>query len=243
MAKELPYFKFEPNAWDTGNIQMCSRETKGLFTDMCSLYWSRLGEVPYALALQKLCNGNKDAMLELVEHEIIGVIDGQIIIEFLDEQLLEFGNTSDKRRDAANKRWKDANALQLQSKSNAIREDEMRVEKKIKEPILAFEVPFEGDCLSSWKEWEQYRKELHKKLTPSTAKKQIQFLGGRAGPEMISIINQSITKGWTGLFELKTEQHANNGTNFKRESGSTTTIIEPGKDFGIKKGFSRSGTQ
>ena len=28
MAKELPYFKFEPNQWENGNIQMLSREDK-----------------------------------------------------------------------------------------------------------------------------------------------------------------------------------------------------------------------
>lgn len=131
MAKELPYFKFEPGAWDNGNIQMCSRESKGLFIDLCSMYWSRLGELPYALALQKLCNGNKDALQELQSHEIIGVIDGQIAIEFLDEQLIEFNHTSEKRRKAANKRWKNASALQLQSKSNAIREDKIRGDERI----------------------------------------------------------------------------------------------------------------
>lgn len=130
MAKELPYFKFEPQSWDTGNVQMCSRESKGLFTDMCSLYWSRLGELPYALALQKLCNGNKDELQELIDHEIIGVFNGQIVIEFLDEQLSEFNQTSEKRRNAANKRWKDASALQIKSKSNAIREDKIREDKK-----------------------------------------------------------------------------------------------------------------
>jgi hypothetical protein len=131
MAKELPYFKFEPGAWENGNIQMCSRESKGLFVDLCSIYWSRLGELPYALALQKLCNGSKDALQELIDHEILGVVDGQIVIEFLDEQLTEFSHTSEKRRKAANKRWKDASALQVQSKSNAIREDKIRVDERI----------------------------------------------------------------------------------------------------------------
>ena len=58
MAKELPYFKFEPSEWDNGIIQMCSRESKGLFIDICAMYWSRLGNLPYKLVLQKLCNGN-----------------------------------------------------------------------------------------------------------------------------------------------------------------------------------------
>jgi hypothetical protein len=62
MAKELPYFKFEPDAWENGNIQMCSKSQKGLFIDLCSIYWARLGELPYALALQKHCNG--DAKLD-----------------------------------------------------------------------------------------------------------------------------------------------------------------------------------
>jgi hypothetical protein len=133
MAKELPYFRFEPSEWDNGNIQMCSRESKGLFIDLCSLYWSRLGELPYALALQKLCNGIESALQELKSHDIFGVIDGQIVIEFLDEQLSERGQVSEKRRNAAQKRWNDANALQMQSKSNAKRIEENRREEKKKE--------------------------------------------------------------------------------------------------------------
>jgi hypothetical protein len=129
MAKELPFFKFEPSEWDSGNIQICSREVKGLFIDLCALYWNRVGELPYALALQKLCNGSTDALQELIDNQIIQVIEGNIFIEFLEEQLLEFGNVSEKRRNAAKKRWLDANALQMQSKSNAIREDKRREEK------------------------------------------------------------------------------------------------------------------
>lgn len=138
MAKELPYFKFEPSEWDNGNIQMCSRESKGMFIDMCSIYWSRVGELPYALALQKLCNGNKDALKELVEHEIIGVVDGQIVIDFLDEQLSERGQISNKRRESAKKRWSDASALQMESKSNANRKEEKKVEDKRKEELPDF---------------------------------------------------------------------------------------------------------
>lgn len=228
MAKELPYFKFEPNEWDNGNVQMCSRESKGLFIDLCSIYWARLGELPYALALQKLCNGNESAMQELRKHQIIGVIDGGIVIEFLDEQLAEFSQTSEKRRKAANKRWGDASALQMQSKSNAIRREEKREDKKKQETQSA---PFEGDVLNSWNEWIQFRKELGKKVTPSTALKQIQFLGARAGPEIIAIINQSIKNGWTGLFNLKQESNGKrNGTEESIRRADAT--IAQGRDFG-----------
>jgi len=128
MAKELPYFKFEPSEWEAGNIQAVSRESKGLFIDICSLYWLRLGELPYALALQKLCNGNNLHMQELCDLEIIGIKDNQIIIEFLDEQLDEFQKTSEKRAKAANKRWNNANAMHMDVNSNAIREEKIREE-------------------------------------------------------------------------------------------------------------------
>ena len=119
MAKELPYFKFEPNEWQSGMIQLCSLESKGLFMELCSLYWSRLGDLPYALALQKLCMGNASLLQELERNQIYSIDDSQIVIKFLDEQLDEFQQTSEKRRNAANKRWSDASALQVQSKSKA----------------------------------------------------------------------------------------------------------------------------
>ena len=137
MAKELPYFKFETSEWDNGTIQMCSRESKGLFIDLCSMYWARLGDVKSKLAVQKLCNGNANALQELIEEEIIEVIEDKIIINFLDYQLKEFNAVSDKRKKAANKRWEqdtdkqdvNASALQVQSKSNAIREEKIKEDK------------------------------------------------------------------------------------------------------------------
>jgi hypothetical protein len=137
MAKELPYFKFETSEWDNGTIQMCSRESKGLFIDLCSMYWARLGDVKTKLAVQKLCNGNANALQELIEEEIIYVIEDKIIIHFLDYQLKEFNAVSDKRKKAANKRWEqdtdkqdvNASALQVQSKSNAIREEKIKEDK------------------------------------------------------------------------------------------------------------------
>lgn len=138
MAKELPYFKFETSEWDNGTIQMCSKESKGLFIDLCSMYWARLGEVKSKLAVQKLCNGDANALQELIEEEIIEIIDDKIAIHFLDVQLKDFNAVSDKRKKAAEKRWLinndsqlvNANAMQVQSKCNAIREEKSK-EKNI----------------------------------------------------------------------------------------------------------------
>jgi len=148
MAKELPYFKFEPNQWENGNIQMLSREDKGLFIDLCSMYWSRLGDVPLKLATQKLCAGNATALNSLCDEKIIEILDGNIFIKFLSEQLNEFEDTSkqnsknakdgwEKRRKQKEESERNASALNSQCESDAIREDKSKEDKikNIIEPI------------------------------------------------------------------------------------------------------------
>jgi len=141
MAKELPYFKFEPNQWENGNIQMCSREHKGLFIDLCSMYWSRLGDLPLKLAVQKLCDGNATALNSLCEDRIIAIENAFIRIDFLEEQLSEFGNLSkqnsknaregwDKRRNSKDSSERNATASVPQCENDAIRGENMREEKK-----------------------------------------------------------------------------------------------------------------
>jgi len=53
--------------------------------------------------------------------------------------------------------------------------------------------------IDAWVEWVDFKKEIRKKLTKSTANKQISFLNTQPNP--IGCINQSIKNGWTGLFE------------------------------------------
>jgi len=144
MAKELPYFKFEPNEWENGNIQILSREHKGLFIDLCCMYWSRLGDVPYKLAVQKLCAGNATALDSLCEESIIALEDGQICIDFLNEQLDSFNTTSNQNRQNAKEGWRkrrlvkdlserNASASDPQSESDAIRGEKRREEKRKEE--------------------------------------------------------------------------------------------------------------
>ena len=71
MAKELPYFKFEPSEWDNGNVQMLSNSDKVLFIDICCMYWLRLGDLPEKLVIQKLCVGNANALQTQSERNAI----------------------------------------------------------------------------------------------------------------------------------------------------------------------------
>ncbi|SUJ18920.1 Uncharacterised protein [Sphingobacterium spiritivorum] len=162
MAKELPYFKFEPSLWDSGKIQMCSYETQGLFINICALYWTRLGDLPEKLVFHKLCKGNASALQELCEEEVLHIENGKISIKFLDDQIEEFTTISKERSLSAQKRWSknlnsekktslietesnyDANAMQMHCKSNAIREDKSRGDKRIEEEIRGEPIQFDS---------------------------------------------------------------------------------------------------
>lgn len=153
MAKELPYFKFEPSEWLEGEIQVCSDISIVCFTNLCSGYWLKLGCISYAFALHKYFRKDANIMQELVNNKIISLNEDKISISFLDRQLNEFKELSDKRTKAANKRWElqenNANAMQVHSKSNAIREDKTREEKKKENIIIIDNTFFSNECKNS----------------------------------------------------------------------------------------------
>lgn len=155
MAKELPYFKFEPGAWDNGKIQVCTPEAQALFISLCSMYWQRLGDLPQALAVGKLCKGNATALETLISAGVVKVSEGFLCIDFLNEQLQEFDNTSKTNSESARIGWqkrrnkaKNARALPAHSDRNAIREEERREEEIFTPKIFKTET-----TESDWEAW------------------------------------------------------------------------------------------
>ncbi|MCE0965654.1 helix-turn-helix domain-containing protein [Pseudomonas sp. NMI4491_12] len=61
----------------------------------------------------------------------------------------------------------------------------------------------------TWADWCQHRKEIRKPLTATTCAKQAKTLAGHHAPD--SVINQSISNGWTGLFPEKVLPGAQQG--------------------------------
>lgn len=84
MAKELPYFQFEPAEYLTKDISFCSLSAQGLFINICAYYWQRNCELTKEQVLRRL---NYDTEFEeLVTEGIIDVNEGIINIKFLDTQ-------------------------------------------------------------------------------------------------------------------------------------------------------------
>lgn len=72
----------------------------------------------------------------------------------------------------------------------------------IKERDSDQSLPFSSEAFSSaWNRWQQHRRELKKKLTPSTAKAQLAKLGLMGEEAAIAAIDHSIAGGWQGIFQ------------------------------------------
>lgn len=92
MAKELPYFKFEPAEYLTRDISFCSLSAQGLFINICSYYWQRGCELTKEQLLRRL-NHEKE-LNELISEGVVDLKENVISIKFLDKQLNEVENKS-----------------------------------------------------------------------------------------------------------------------------------------------------
>lgn len=235
MARNLPYFKFDAAEWISGEITLEDLQTQGVFINICAFYWFKSGCLTLTEIKRRVkC---KDVVFEnLTAANLIKVDGDHIKISFLDEQLNERGqlskiNSINGSKGGAPKGNNNAKKAEIDNRKTTEKQPEStNIEKRREEgeenkeekkeiPLRAFEIPyvFGSQLYNTWMEWEQFRKEKKQKLTPTTAAKQIQFLGGRGDPEAIEILNQSMKNGWTGLFELKKQ---NNGI---RGIGTATT--------------------
>ena len=224
MAKELPYFKFEPNEWDNGNIQVCTHEEKGVFIDLCCMYWARLGDITYKLAVQKICGGNATALDSLCENKIFEIINGNIFIKYLSEQLEEFDLTSKKNSKNAKEGWenrrkqkvlseRNATASVSQSERIAIREEKRRG-KQIKEEKIIKEIISENKFSAS-KEFKKPFEDFYFQKTGekyywtgkdaskcNSVSKKIIFKIKERNPEKIQISDSEIINGFMYVLSI-----------------------------------------
>lgn len=101
MAKELPYFQFEPAQYLTGNIQFCSLDAQGLFINICAIYWQR--ECNLTLSQIKKKYDKLDLISELIDNDVLKTNSDIIDIEFLNEQFETITKSKSRLSDAGRK--------------------------------------------------------------------------------------------------------------------------------------------
>lgn len=137
MAKDSPYFKFYVSEYNDGDIQLCSMEAQGLFTNLCSMYWSKEGELFLSKA-KRLFKVREKTWKELIDERVIKINEDKISISFLDKQLIERGKKAlinAKNGEKGGRPKSENNPVGLSSvserKANESNKEEKRGEEKI----------------------------------------------------------------------------------------------------------------
>jgi len=113
MSQELPYFKFAPSEWLLNRISFQNYRVKGIFIDACSYYWHRNCSVTSAELGRKL---GKTQLKVLLDGNFLVEKNGEIFIDFLDDQFAELLELKEKRIKSGRK---GGQAKPKQSLSNA----------------------------------------------------------------------------------------------------------------------------
>jgi len=147
MAKELPYFQFEPAEYLTKDISFCTLSAQGLFINICSYYWQRQCDLSKIQFLKRF--NYKEEFEELLNEGIIDLQDDKIVIKFLDNQYFNATNKSsvNSLNGAKGGRPKKqieteikANQNPIESESKGIREDKIIKEEIIENEIIKNEI-------------------------------------------------------------------------------------------------------
>jgi hypothetical protein len=120
---KLQWFKFTPTDWIMGKIQRCPEITQARFMRLICLYWNKECILSYDDAEIEI---DKEHLDILIAKKIVRLVDEFISIEFLNEQLVNISETSDKRREAVLQRWakvKQNNTSVLQVNTSVLQND------------------------------------------------------------------------------------------------------------------------
>lgn len=222
MAKDTFYFSHDYNSRNDEKIKFLLRK-HGIIG--YGLFWAIIEDLyNNANALRTDYEGiayDFRVECELVKSVIndfdLFVFDGETFGSLsVQKRLDERDSKSIKARESASKRWTNANAMQSQCEGNAIKERKVKEIKekkvnKVKEIIY----PFDSDEFKKyWSLWVEFKKEQFNFTYKSNISIQATLndlvkLSNGKEDIAIKIIEQSITKGWQGLFNLKNES---NGT-------------------------------
>lgn len=113
-----------------------------------------------------------------------------------------------------NKSKADQKKIKTTSKTEPSPPKEKEKEKE-RDKDISYGIPTWMDD-DAWTSWVMHRKEIRKKLTPTTVSRQISFLT-KNQDDHIEIIEQSIQNGWTGLFVLKDKKSAQGSSSAPQE--------------------------
>jgi hypothetical protein len=144
---KLQWFKFTPTDWIMGKIQRCPEITQARFMRLICLYWNKECLLSYEDAEIEI---DKEHLDILLLKKIIKIENDFLIIDFLNEQMENISETSQKRREAVLKRWEkvkqintsvsEINTSVLQNDTEKSREEKEKEKEKEENNVVFAEV-------------------------------------------------------------------------------------------------------
>lgn len=116
MAEDLGWFKFSPLKWMTGRIRKEKEKIQIAFLGLVCQYWKD----GCNMTIEKARDEIGDSIDVLIKKKIVKVDVSKIRIDFLDEQMVSIGNTSEQRKKAAKSRWDKHNSKTMQMHASAL---------------------------------------------------------------------------------------------------------------------------
>jgi len=110
-----PYYKFDVDAYLSGEIMFCSLQAQGVFQIICALYWKSDKVLPTDKVCKRIAvaSGSHSEKQELLSEllselqcaGVIKIIDDHICVKFLDDLYLEMQERAYQNAENARKRW------------------------------------------------------------------------------------------------------------------------------------------
>lgn len=167
---KLQWFKFSPTDWVMGKIQKTPEITQARFLKLACLYWNKECVLSVSDAEIEV---DKEHLDILINKKVIKISGENIVIDFLDEQLLGVKEISEANRNNVKKRWEEhkkrnsveqqPNTNELPSNTTVLRNDTEKIREDKRRRDKIYITPSLNDVYSYFKE-KGYSEESAKKF-------------------------------------------------------------------------------
>lgn len=206
--------------------RLLSLTERGAYNELMDYYYA--SEKPLPADLDALCriagafSEQERAAVDKVSKQFFENVDGQLFHEKIEEQIVAYNEEAEKNRMNGGKGGRPRKPTEnpvgsvsdtqsgTQKKANPVTSNHISkpsgLDKSKKAPAAPFALP-DWVPVDTWSDFAAMRKQMRKPMGEAAAKLAVKSLDKlrSEGHDPKSVIEQSIMRGWTGLFPLRSD--------------------------------------
>ena len=214
MSKQTPFFKFDAMQWLGGAIQNCTLEEKGLFIDLCALYWKDYKPVKmdakFKVRYRNLEGTLSNLIGTLSDLDFIVVSEAEITIPFLDALMNDRQEFLEKCSKAGKKSASIQGTSSNKKEERRKKKEESRDKKEDKRPAgaaahdcaissIVFPDCYNDEMKELFMDWASGRRDSKKYLTERAIRAHFKQLDGVNESVIASAYVDAIAGGWQSV--------------------------------------------